>query len=196
MQSPDGTALMGETGSTLRVAACTRWTELQGSLKYHIQLAGLLEATTIYRFLNPPGRTAGPQEFTVARRADIGPALHVMDRATPRGVTPLTQHLTEIQQHVRSMEAGLRAAGQEVVVVLATDGLPSNAHGETNQAILKEFLVALKEILSLPVWIVIRLCTDDEQVVRFYNSLDSEVRDNCEGNFLDRKLKRDFGFAV
>ena len=184
MQTSDGHELRNQTtpGDVIQKVPCTRWTELQGSLEYHIQLAGLLEATTIFRFLNDPGRSAGPQEFSVGDctatttiEEQMEAALAVVRKASPRGVTPLTAHLQDIKGQIMTMEADLRERGQEAVVVLATDGLPSNAYGESTEAVLREFLYALKEIQSLPVWVVIRLCTDDEKVVSYYNSLDSEV---------------------
>ena len=59
--------------------------------------------------------------------------------------------------------------------VLATDGLPTNAFGEHNDAVKQEFIYALKSLQSLPVWIVVRLCTDNDDVVEFYNELDSQL---------------------
>ena len=180
MQTSDGHELRTQDTANIHKVPCTRWTELQGSLEYHIELAGLLEATTVFRFLNDPGRAAGPQEFSVgdpssAIHPQIDQAVSVVRKATPRGVTPLTAHLEDIKAQITSMEATLRAKGQEAVVVLATDGLPSNAYGESSDVVLREFLYALKAIQSLPVWVVIRLCTDDERVVSYYNSLDNEV---------------------
>jgi hypothetical protein len=62
-----------------------------------------------------------------------------------------------------------------VAIVLATDGLPmSGDHRQSSSAKL-EFVQALKSLEGLPVWVVIRLCTDDESVVEFYNDLDSQL---------------------
>ena len=185
MQTADGHELRGDN-QKIQIIPCTRWVELQGALAYHIELAGMLQATTVFRMLNDPGRVVGPQVFTVG---DIGShndnysmahqvqqALTVIEKATPRGVTPLTQHLQDIAVQVTALQETLRNKGQEVVIVLATDGLPSNHLGESSESVLQEFLLELKAIQSLPVWVVIRLCTDDEKVVNYYNSLDAEVR--------------------
>lgn len=183
MQTSDGHQLRTHNLSNIQVVPCTRWIELQGSLQYHIQMAGLLEATTVFRMLNDPGSHVGPQELTVGDpggvssiQSQVNTAVDVIRKAQPRGVTPLTQHLDEIRFHITNMEQQLRERGQEAVVVLATDGLPSNQYGESSDAVLREFLIALKALQSLPVWIVIRLCTDDSKVVDYYNSLDQEVR--------------------
>lgn len=37
------------SGSKVRMAPCTRWEELHDSIKYHINLAGLLHAPTKFR---------------------------------------------------------------------------------------------------------------------------------------------------
>ena len=73
------------------------------------------------------------------------------------------------------METELRNNDQQAVIVLATDGLPSDDQGHSSEAVLRTFVDSLKNLQSLPVWIVVRLCTDDEGVVDYYNSLDQEV---------------------
>ena len=189
MQTADGHELRSiNHNQCIQVTPCTRWVELQGALKYHLQLAALLQTTTLFRMLNPPGKKVGPQEFTVGPAKNdnddndddknnnpLQLALQVIQNATPRGVTPLTQHLQYIKMHIQSVQGMLRSKGQEAVIVLATDGLPSNALGESSQAVLQEFLLELKAVQRLPVWIVIRLCTDDDRVVEYYNNLDKEV---------------------
>jgi hypothetical protein len=38
-----------------------------------------------------------------------------------------------------------------------------------------EFQTALQSLEGLPVWVVVRLCTNEHQVVEFYNNLDSQL---------------------
>ena len=49
----------------------------------------------------------------------------------------------------------LRSNGQRAVVVIATDGESSD--GDIAQA--------MRRLQTLPVWVVIRLCTDDDKIV-------------------------------
>jgi hypothetical protein len=201
MRMNDGHELRGgsSTQAQIRVVSCTRWTELQGTVQYHASLAGLLQATTIFKMLNDPGPHIGPQEFAVGGGGgghldavaasantdmekhpdkshqtnskiaaaatvsatttsttlddDVGMAQSIIQKCEPRGVTPLTRHLQDIHSRVLDMEAALRTNGQQVCVVLATDGLPSNDHGESTAQVQHEFVEALKALQALPVWI-------------------------------------------
>lgn len=165
--------------STVKMVSCSRWEEIQECVSYHIQLAGLLESPTSFRLLNDPGATVGAQQFSVAEKnsetipQDIQTALRIMQRARPGGCTPLTQHILEIHREVSAMAPMLRASGQRVTIQIATDGLPSDTHGYSDQRHQQEFVQALRSLEGLPVWCVIRLCTDEEDVVSFYNDLDA-----------------------
>ena len=180
MRTNDGHELRG-TAQALRVVDCNRWKELQGSVAYHIELAGLLQATTIFRLLNHPGVRAGQQEFSVAENGpdrtliaqEVSRAKAIIQQSEPRGVTPLTEHLRVIRQRIESVQHILNSQGQQAVIVLATDGLPSNNQGESTEYVRQEFIQALKSLQSLPVWVVVRLCTDDDNVVDYYNDLDN-----------------------
>ena len=62
-------------------------------------------------------------------------------------------------------------------LIVATDGLPTTPHSGTStrhdQKALANRLVQLSQ--DWPLFIVIRLCTDDESVVSYYNDIDNEV---------------------
>merc|ERR1712038_1813774 len=73
------------------------------------------------------------------------------------------------------MKESLLAEGKRVVIVLATDGLPTNEYGECNNFIKDLFVQSLRSLEGLPVWLVVRLSTDEEDVVEFYNSLDDQL---------------------
>ena len=55
---------------------------------------------------------------------------------------------------MRNEEAALRAAGQRIVIVIASDGAATDG----------DIAAAMKPLQTLPVWVVVRLCTDDDQV--------------------------------
>jgi hypothetical protein len=136
-----------------------------------VQLSALLTAPTVFRLLNNPGISAGAQEFDVATKgeelipSDVDNALNIMTKARPTGCTPLTDHIKEIHATVTAMKDSLESQGKRVVIVLATDGLPTNSFGECNTFIKNQFVQSLRGLEGLPVWLVIRLSTDEEDVV-------------------------------
>jgi Mg-chelatase subunit ChlD len=170
----------------VRLVSCSRWTEIQETVEYHIQLAALLKAPTTFRLLNDPGRMVGPQQFSVAERGpqlipeDVQIARKTLKAASPSGVTPLSDHLREIRENILVMQNEITQMGQKVVVVLATDGLPTDTFGISSQATRAEFETALRCLEGLPVWLVIRLCTDEDTVVDYYNNLDAQLELSLE----------------
>ena len=52
-----------------------------------------------------------------------------------------------------------------VCITIYTDGRSSDG----------DVKVALRSLLHLPVWIVIRLCTDDDDVVEYWGDIDNEL---------------------
>jgi hypothetical protein len=198
MMSTDGNELRG-TRDKISVVKCSRWKELQGSIEYHAELAGLIGATTIFRMLNDPGSTIGPQEFSICGdttfesgmtskniEQEVSNVIGIIQRTRPNGVTPLTYHLETISNRIAAMESVLRQQGQKAVVVIATDGLPSDDRGNVTDQVRLEFVDALKRLQRLPVWVVIRLCTDEDKVNDYYNDLDKvlELPLECIDDYL------------
>lgn len=151
-------------------------------------MAALLKAPTIFRLLNDPGASVGAQQFSVAERsessadimADTQNAQSVMNRARPSGVTPLIKHILEIQHAVTEMAPELVSKGQRVAVIIATDGIPTDENGISNNSIREQFIGSLRLLEGLPVRVVIRLCTDEDDVVDFYNDLDEQLELSLE----------------
>lgn len=190
MQKPDGhRMLQTNPNSPIRMVNSSRWDEIVECVEYHARLAGLMEAPTRFRLLNHPGVHVGPQQFSIADAGgnddnniaqQVQQATRIMRRARPQGCTPLTSHILEIHQEVSRMAPGLRQQGQKVAIVIATDGLPTDEQGYSGFEQNQEFFHALRMLEGLPVWVVVRLCTDDEQVVDFYNDLDGQLELSLE----------------
>ena len=179
MNTPDGHRIHSMSNKALRFLACSRWAELQDTVAYHARMAAALEAPTSFRLLNPAA--GGTEMFGVAERGpenipgDLETALRTIGEVSPSGVTPLSDRVREIGFTIESARDELSASGHKAVIVLATDGLPSDRYGRSSQAELREFTRALRSLEGLPVWVVIRLCTDDDEVVDFYNNIDNDL---------------------
>ena len=51
--------------------------------------------------------------------------------------------------------------------------MPTDMYGDSTDEEQQEFILHMKALQALPVWIVVRLCTDDQSVVNYYNQLDA-----------------------
>jgi Mg-chelatase subunit ChlD len=187
MNQRDGHRIVSvdQTNRKLKLVDCTRWAEIQQTVEYHSQMAAHLHAPTVFRMLNDPGQGV-PQQFSIGERGeqlideDLTIALQSIGNSSPGGVTPLTEHIREIRANIVSMEPSLRENGSKVAIILATDGLPSDNKGYCNERTKHEFSQALRTLQGLPVWVVVRLCTDDDDVVEFYNQLDENLELSLE----------------
>jgi Mg-chelatase subunit ChlD len=187
MSTTDGHRIV-ETANRkdLKLVDCTRWSEIQQTVEYHARMAHLLKSPTVFRLLNDPGRVVGPQQFSIGENGaesiddDLALALQTISDASPRGVTPLTEHVREIRANISSMSESLQQEGTRVAIILVTDGLPTDSQGRCDANTKSDFVESLRSLLTLPVWIVIRLCTDEKDAVEFYNNLDKQLEADIE----------------
>ena len=84
----------------------------------------------------------------------------------PRDRTPLAQTTERIVDKVMDLAPSLLACGEKACVVIATDGKPTDGEDA--------FQRAVERLLKLPVFLVFRLCTNDEDVIDYYNELDAQ----------------------
>jgi Mg-chelatase subunit ChlD len=187
MRMSDGHKIVETSKSKdVKLVQCTRWSEIQQTVEYHAQMAHLLQAPTIFRLLNDPGRVVGPQQFSIGENGptnidnELTIALRTIKSVSPGGVTPLSEHIRDIRENIKALLPTLRHDGTQVVVVLATDGLPTDIHGRCDNNTKREFTESLRSLEGLPIWIVIRLCTDEDEVVEFYNDLDQQLELSIE----------------
>jgi len=186
MQIGDGHRVVETSDGKIYAQPVSRWEELTDAVVYHANLASILQSPTIFTLLNHPNVKGSAQRFSVAEypggntEDDVRKARSIMTRSRPLGVTPLTSHIYEIHNRVGEIAPQLRRSGQRVVVVLATDGLPTDSQGYGGDEILSEFIDALHSLEGLPIWLVIRLCTDEEKVTKFYNNLDTQLELSLE----------------
>lgn len=197
MMAPDGHRIIQMPDGKIRLVDCTRWDEIIGTVNYHIRLASLIGAPSRFRLLNEQFGlsevTAGYANIldSAAIDAEANLAIARMGFARPDGRTPLTEHIQRIFAEVNRMSLELESSGRRVVINIATDGLPTDTQGYCGHGQKQAFVDALRRLEGLPVWLVIRLCTDEDDVVDFYNRLDEtlelsiDVLDDFNGEALE-----------
>ncbi len=182
MQSMDGSRLVPGAGGKLQAIKSTRWAELGQSIKDLAAVAQAVRGPTHFHFLNP---CPYGQFFGVACEfappggiaASIGSPdgdhmkLQQATSSSPGGTTPLTEALMRVDGMIRPYIGILRSQGQKAAVIITTDGLPNDP---------ASFLRALQGLQSLPVWVVVRLCTSDDSVVEYWSGLDAQLEMSLE----------------
>lgn len=169
MATADGKRYVSN-GSREGLVSCTRWKELTQTLDFIGDCAIGLEATTEFRLLNrPPGHPL--QILTLGngtsdrQKATHKQQLRDLCETSPTGRTPICAHIRAVVASIRAQASELRRNNQRAVVAIATDGCSTDG----------DVAAALRPLEDLPVWVVIKLCTDDDEVVEYWNNIDSEL---------------------
>jgi hypothetical protein len=146
---------------------CTRWEELVQSLSFVAEMSHVAVAPTQFRFLNRA------VHFDVGLCPQDNNALHAFQEQlvlSPNGGTPLCTHIASVIRQIQFREPQLRVAGQMACLIIATDGLPTDGN----------IVEVMRPLKNLPVWVVLRLCTNDDRVVEYWNQVDKELELNME----------------
>eukprot|EP00543_Licmophora_paradoxa_P008691 CAMPEP_0202453036 /NCGR_PEP_ID=MMETSP1360-20130828/11109_1 /ASSEMBLY_ACC=CAM_ASM_000848 /TAXON_ID=515479 /ORGANISM="Licmophora paradoxa, Strain CCMP2313" /LENGTH=375 /DNA_ID=CAMNT_0049072025 /DNA_START=121 /DNA_END=1248 /DNA_ORIENTATION=- len=175
MKKDDGSQVLTTPKGGYRVVRCTRWQEMQETVDFHSKMASMVNAPTIFRFLNKPLAKRVPREFQVLHQQQVKEAQDIIAQVEPKGCTPISKRVKEIRANIEILRDELEETESRVAIILATDGLPTNREGECNENTKNEFIAALRSLEGLPIWLVIRLCTQSEEVVEFYNDLDAQL---------------------
>merc|ERR1711907_302372 len=173
MNTCDGNKMLNNNGS-VKMVKCSRWVELSDEVMKVADVSSALNARTDFHLLNP---TPNLKQCSIATSAwegvaSLGPTTDAaslrqsLNKVNPTNTTPLTESVMSVISMISPIAADLRASGQQVAVILATDGHPNNR---------QSFVQAMQQLQLLPVWVVGRLCTDDDDVVSFWNDLDGQL---------------------
>lgn len=141
---------------------CTRWQEMGDAVRFHAELADVAKAPSEFMLLN------SNKTYTIGVEEDDGVAKTALNSVLdngPGGVTPLCGAVRRVIEKVKSMEKKLRDNNQRVSVTIFSDGQPSDG----------KLAPVLNLLHKLPVWCVIRMCTDSDSVTNYYNDVDSEI---------------------
>lgn len=169
MISGDGNAFI-ESSKHSGMVECSRWQELAQSLKWCGNLAIDSQSPLEIYPLNPVAGISSPISLGHGRTHDERQQLNALCSSSPNGRTPICAQIREVVKRIKAQEQSLRHSGQRVVVTIATDGLSTDG----------DVAEALAPLEHLPVWCVIKLCTDEADVVDFWNNVDAELEIDME----------------
>jgi hypothetical protein len=138
----------------------TRWDELKQIVSITVDIGSVLDpdGLDVY-FLNRP------PVLHVKHASQLGPSF----TNPPNGSTPITRVLREIL-HAKKNEIQER----KLLIIIATDGQPTDDYGTTDIAALERVLKYEREPVDR-VLITFCACTDDDQAVGYLNKWDAKL---------------------
>lgn len=142
------------------MVGCSRWTELAEALRFHINLVTAAYTPAEFRFLNGASPITIGKGVQCDESAEVSVLNAILD-SSPNGGTPMCKHIREVIVTIRGMEPELRAKGQKACIIIATDGESSDG----------DIVEAMRPLQDLPVWVVVRLCTNDESVAAYWKNV-------------------------
>lgn len=162
---------------------CSRWEEIKHMALQHAEWNAAIGTPCEFVLLNPgPGLVQEGRDFVRMNSGSASTASsfeslrRMLDRTQPGGLTPLRDRLEEIHHRIQAQHEELAQSGQRVVLVIATDGLPTGSYSSSQASNRNQLVEILKRLgFGLSVFIVIRLCTDEDDVVDYYNKVDEEL---------------------
>jgi len=89
----------------------------------------------------------------------------VLFETIPCYTTPLAGHIWAVFEQIKGI-CSTFSPGQRVAIVIASDGVPNQP---------QSFLDAMAELQKLPVYLIVRLCTNDEASFQFWTTLDLDL---------------------
>jgi len=183
----DGSLVREVGGGRFSSLPCTRWEEIcafaEDHARWNLRVGTPCEFVLLNSLSRTPGspmvegrdcvhieRSHGPEEEQLEE-------LRTMLRNNgPRGVTPISERLEDIRGRIQASVSDLAQRAQMVFLTIVTDGLPTTPFsGQSTVAERNHMVQVMRSLCAmLPVQLVIRLCTDDQETISFYNSIDEE----------------------
>eukprot|EP01038_Epipyxis_sp_PR26KG_P015436 gene15436-20825_t len=164
MMENDGRRLVKDAKGNQKWVDCSRWAELTDMLKFCLSACISSKVAAEFRLLNGELPILLGVETGENESENILRLRSAFDRG-PQGLTPLCKHINEVVHKIKSMERSLLQSNQKALVIIATDGEASD--GDIAQA--------MAPLKSLPVSVVLRLCTDENKVVDYWNDIDKHL---------------------
>mmetsp|Transcript_25741 Transcript_25741/g.35399 ORF Transcript_25741/g.35399 Transcript_25741/m.35399 type:complete len:332 (-) Transcript_25741:1237-2232(-) len=159
MNTADGHKFVKGEHDQQTLVTCTRWLELLETVKFLIEASRFSSAPSEMRTLN------GRPPFMVGTEDDDNSKITSFFETSPGGRTPLCKHIKDVITKIEKIAPTLISNGQKACVMIATDGEATDG----------DVMAAMLPLQDLPVYVVVRLCTDDEKVVKYWNEIDKNL---------------------
>merc|ERR1711907_503223 len=92
----------------------------------------------------------------------------LLNQNFPGGGTPLTERLHDLRSRLKQSAPELQKDGRKLMLILVTDGIPNGSR--------QAFAEAIRMLArDLSVHVVVRLCTNEDNVSDFYDEVDKEL---------------------
>jgi len=175
MGTEDGSIFEGETEQKV-----TRWAELGASIRWVAKISSQLKARTEFTVINPPVKLGnllnlwkgeGSQKivFGVSSDAAAAQELDALLDARPVGHSYLCKALKPIVAEILENAPRLKASDQKACLVIATDGEATDG----------DIAEVLQPLAGAPVQVIVRLCTNEQKVVDYWNAVDERLDSFC-----------------
>ena len=152
----------------------SRWHELRDCISFHSHMASKCWIRTNYWLVNDDSNGHEDTKFKLCcgNPEDVHDEMSHLKSALKQAtlsqdICPLSDQLHKIGKKVSKLPKGER-----VKLVICTQGIPTDRHGG-------DFWLEIRELSKLDVKIIIRLCTDLEDVFDLYNTMDARF-DNVD----------------
>eukprot|EP00804_Cyclotella_cryptica_P022869 CCRYP_005075-RA/>CCRYP_005075-RA protein AED:0.02 eAED:0.02 QI:249/1/1/1/1/1/2/136/571 len=162
----------------------SRWSDLSQCIDFHTEMAAQCWIPSKYWLVNEPGGDS-PKRFSLGWgkgeevRSESERIIQVMkETKLDSKASPLARQLRNIEKYISKEASMLRDQNKFIGVVVCTQGEPTDRKGDKGKDVLRDFVKSLASLSDLPVKTVFRLCTDNDLVVDFYNTLD--VNEKCD----------------
>ena len=180
MNSADGHRVVQNTDHKVSNISCTRWEEVTATLMWHASFSVKMEAATAVRLIQVPSM-GQPQQVGIASTVNVEEStelsrlaqmLHQQPSGGGGGPLP---HLLEIVLTCLKTSSKLLGSEKSLAILYVTDRMPVDEDGREGDHVTQRFLETLNLLEGSSVFVVIRLSTDDQRVVDFYNDLDRRM---------------------
>lgn len=152
------------------VSNCSRWNELKETIDFHVNLSYYGQIATNIRFLNRGSHYRIGFPDTIHSDGETLNTVKDLFNTDPSGGTPLCTTIQDIALEISQIAPFLKNNNHKVALIIYTDGEPSDGNFKSTIDILK----------NLPVFVVIRLCTDLSSVQSYWAEVEKNVELNLD----------------